>query len=75
MDRTDDTNKTISISILDPNFMFNVMFKGAVTDALEDGTIDEAEAATYVTLADIVSADLNKIVDAAVASSDLNLTK
>ena len=75
LDRTDDTNKTISISVLNPHFMFETMFKGAVGNALEAEKITADEAAAYETLAATVLADLNKIVDAAIADSDLGLEK
>ncbi len=75
LDRTDDTNQTISISVLNPHFMFEKMFKGAVGNALEAQKITADEAANYETLAATVLADLNKIVDAAIADSDLGLVK
>ncbi len=75
LDRTDDTNKTLSISILSPQFMFENMFKGAVENAVKDTNLSQTDAAKYQTLAGIVLADLNKIVDAAVADSGLDLKK
>ncbi len=75
LDKADDTNMTIGISVLNPNFMFGTMFKGAVAKALADKKITPEEAKGYETLADIVLDDLNKIVDAAVVDSGLNLTK
>lgn len=71
LDRNDDTNKTISVSILDPEFMFNVMFKDAVSDAMKRGDLTEDEATGYNTLAKIVSDDLNLILDAAIAAQGL----
>ncbi len=71
LDRTDDTNKTISVSVLDPQFMFEVMFKGAVGDAMARGDLNATEAEAYNTLAAVVSADLNLILDAAIAEQGL----
>jgi uncharacterized protein (DUF302 family) len=75
LDRTDESNKTISISILSPHFMFENMFKGAVDNAVRDTNLSQEDALKYQTLADIVLADLSKITDEAVANSGLNLTK
>jgi hypothetical protein len=75
LDRTDDTNKTLTISILSPKFMFENMFKGAVENAVKDTNLSQEEADKYQTLADIVLGDLNKITDEAVANSGLNLSK
>ena len=75
LDRSDDTNKTISISILSPHFMFENMFKGAVDNAVRDTNLSQEDALKYQTLADIVLADLNKITDEAVANSGLDLSK
>lgn len=73
LDRTDPTNKTISISILNPHFMFETMFKGAVDNAVKNTGLTDAEAAKYDTLAAIILDDLNKVVDSAVVASGLNL--
>ena len=73
LDRTDPTNKTISISILNPHFMFETMFKGAVDNAVKNTGLTDAEAAKYDTLAAIILDDLNKVVDSAVDASGLNL--
>jgi len=75
LDRTDDTNQTLSISILSPHFMFENMFKGAVENAVANTGLSQEEAKKYETLASIVLGDLNKIVDEAVANSGLDLTK
>lgn len=75
LDRTDDTNKTISISVLSPKFMFENMFKGAVENAVKNTGLSQEDAAKYETLADVVLGDLNKIVDAAVIDSGLSLEK
>ena len=75
LDKTDDTNKTISISILSPKFMFENMFKGAVENAVQNTGLSQEDATKYQTLADVVLADLNKIVHAAIADSVLNLEK
>ena len=75
LDKSDDTNKTLSISILSPQFMFENMFKGAVENAVKNTGLSQADANEYNTLASIVLGDLNKIVDAAVADSGLSLTK
>ncbi len=66
VDDLDDTNRTMAISFLNPNFMFGTMFEGAIPNALSDGTIDKAGAIEYSTLADVVFADLRMIVDNAV---------
>ena len=71
LDRKDDTNNTISVSILDPEFMFNTMFRGAVADAIKAGDLNETEAAGYQTLAKVVSDDLNLILDAAIEAQGL----
>ncbi len=73
IDETDAGGETIAISILSPNFMFGTMFKGAVEKALSEGKITQDEVASYETLADIVRADLQTIVDAAVAESTLGI--
>jgi len=73
LDKTDPTNKTISISILNPHFMFETMFKGAVDNAVKNLGLTQDEAAQYETLAATVLFDLNTIVNNAVASSGLNL--
>jgi len=75
LDRTDDTNKTLSISVLSPQFMFENMFKGAVENAVANTGLSQEEAAKYETLASVVLGDLNKIVDEAVANSGLDLNK
>jgi len=75
LDRTDDTNKTISISVLSPQFMFENMFKGAVENAVKNTGLSQEDAAKYQTLATVVLADLNKIVDAAITDSGLELEK
>ena len=75
LDRSDDTNKTLSISILSPKFMFENMFKGAVENAVRDTNLSQEDANKYKTLAEIVLKDLNKITDEAVANSGLNLSK
>ena len=59
----------LSISFLNPNFMFGTMFEGAVANALADGTIDKPDAIEYSTLADVVFGDLRMIVDHAVQDS------
>ena len=75
LDRTDDTNQTLSISILSPQFMFENMFKGAVENAVANTGLSQEEAKKYETLASVVLGDLNKIVNEAVANSGLDLTK
>ncbi len=75
LDKTDDTNQTISISVLSPKFMFENMFKGAVEASVARGDINEAEASTYEPLAQVVLDDLNKIVDSALSDSTLAITK
>ena len=75
LDKNDDTNKTISISILNPIFMFENMFKGAVSASVARGDINATEAATYQPLAQTVLDDLNKILAAAIADSPLLISK
>jgi uncharacterized protein (DUF302 family) len=75
LDRTDDTNKTISVSILSPKFMFENMFKGAVENAVRDTNLSQEDAGKYATLASTVLDDLNKIVNKAVTDSGLDLKK
>jgi uncharacterized protein (DUF302 family) len=71
---TKATGSTLSISFLNPNFMFGTMFEGAVANALTNGTIDKPGAIEYSTLADVVFGDLRMIVDHAVQGSTLDLT-
>ena len=75
LDRTDDTNTTLSISILSPHFMFNTIFKGAVENAVKNTGLTQEVADNYKTLPTIVLDDLNKIVNAAVEDSGLDLAK
>lgn len=70
VDDEDDSNQTLAISFLNPNFMFGTMFDGAVDNALANGTIDKDGAIEYSTLADVVFADLRMIVDSAVQDHD-----
>ncbi|WP_345986603.1 DUF302 domain-containing protein [Sulfurimonas sp. HSL-1656] len=74
IDETDESNKTMVISFLNPNFMFGTMFEGAVERAYAAGDITKEEVIEYSTLAEVVFGDLRLIVDAAVQASDLNLT-
>ena len=74
VDETDDTNQTIAISFLNPNFMFGTMFEGAVASAFENGDLTKAEVIEYSTLADVVFGDLRMVVDHAVQGSTLGLT-
>ncbi|MEJ2500855.1 MAG: DUF302 domain-containing protein [Campylobacterales bacterium] len=73
IDETDESNKTMAISFLNPNFMFGTMFKGAVEQAYADGTITKEEVVEYSTLAEVVFGDLRLIVDSAVQDSSLGL--
>jgi len=75
LDKSDESNKTLSISILSPQFMFETMFKGAVENAVANRGLSQEEAKKYETLASIVIDDLNKIVDEAVLNSGLALVK
>jgi len=75
LDRNDESNKTLSISILSPKFMFQNMFKGAVENAVKNTGLSQEDADKYQTLAKIVLDDLNKIVNASVADSGLDLKK
>ena len=70
VDETDDTNQTIAISFLNPNFMFGTMFEGAVQKAFMNGDLTKAEVIEYSTLADVVFGDLRMIVDHAVQDRD-----
>ncbi|MDD2790593.1 MAG: DUF302 domain-containing protein [Sulfurimonas sp.] len=76
VDENDDTNQTLSISFLNPNFMFNTMFEGAVEKALGSGVLTKDDAILYSTLADKVFADLKMIVDQALhnAPQDFDTT-
>lgn len=74
VDETDDTNQTIAISFLNPNFMFGTMFEGAVANAYSNAKLTKAEVVEYSTLADVVFGDLRMIVDHAVQNSTLGLT-
>ncbi len=71
VDETDDTNKTMAISFLNPNFMFGTMFEGAVGDAYMNGDLNKTEVVEYSTLADVVFGDLRMIVDYAVQDQGL----
>jgi len=73
VDETDDTNQTLGVSFLNPNFMFGTMFEGAVENAYNDAKLTKAEVIEYSTLADVVFADLRLIVDAAVQGSALGI--
>ena len=63
----------LSISFLDPNFMFTVMFEGAVTNAVTNGVLTADEAVAYNTLASTVYADLQTIVSHSLATSKYDL--
>ena len=69
VDDNDDTNQTIAISFLNPNFMFGTMFEGAVSNAFANGDLTKADVIEYSTLADVVFGDLRMIVDHAVQDS------
>ena len=69
VDETDDTNNTMAISFLNPNFMFGTMFDGAVSDAYMNGDLNKTQVVEYSTLADVVFGDLRMIVDHAVQNS------
>jgi len=73
VDESDETNQTLSISILNPEFMFGTMFNGAIDSALANGKITEADATEFMSLPGIVKGDLIKIVEHVVAEH--NLTK
>jgi len=74
VDETDDTNHTIAISFLNPNFMFGTMFEGAVTNAYMNGDLNKTQVIEYSTLADVVFGDLRMIVDHAVQDKAPNVT-
>ncbi len=73
IDDEDDTNQTIAISLLSPDFMFGIMFKGAVEAAAAAGDINDAEVAEYMTLAEVVRKDLIKVIEKAIATSTLGI--
>ena len=63
----DENNASkLSISFLNPNFMFGTMFEGAVQEAYDNNKLTKAEVIEYSTLADVVFGDLRMIVDQAV---------
>ena len=66
VDETDETNQTMAISFLSPNFMFGTMFEGAVENAYSGGQLTKDDVIEYSSLADVVFADLRMIVDYAV---------
>ena len=74
VDENDATGKTLTISVLDPNFMFNVMFEGAVPAAVASGKITSDEAIAYNTLASTVFADLKTVVDHVMTNSTYGFT-
>ncbi len=53
--------------------MFNVMFEGAVGEAVASGILTEQQALEYNTLADRVFADLKTIVDFTLQNSTYKL--
>lgn len=69
IDETDDTNQTIAVSFLNPNFMFGTMLEGAVESAYASGDINKTQVIEYSILADVVFADLRMIVDHAVQNN------
>jgi len=73
VDETDDTNETLAISFLNPQFMFGTLFKGAVETAYAGGNITKEEVIEYSTLAEVVFGDLRLIVDSAVQDSTIDL--
>jgi uncharacterized protein (DUF302 family) len=75
LDESDDSNKTLAISILNPNFMLEYMFKDAIKSAIDSGKITQEEARKYDTLASTILSDLNKIADKAIADYTIELDK
>jgi len=75
IDDEDDTNQTIAISMLSPDFMFGTMFKGAVEASAASGDINATEVAEYMTLAEVVREDLIKVIEQAIATSALGIEK
>ena len=73
VDENDATGKTLTISVLDPSFMFGVMFEGAVSNATASGAITADEATAYNTLASTVFTDLKTIVDHVITTSPSGL--
>lgn len=74
VDETDETNSTIAVSFLNPNFMFGTMFEGAVENAYMNGDLNKTQVVEYSTLADVVFGDLRMIVDHAVQDKAPNVT-
>jgi len=74
VDETDETNSTIAVSFLNPNFMFGTMFEGAVENAYMNGDLTKTQVVEYSTLADVVFGDLRMIVDHAVQDKAPNVT-
>jgi len=72
VDESDPT--VLTISFLNPSFMFGTMFQGAVESAYTAGTITRDEVVEYSTLAEIVFGDLRMIVDHAVQNNTLGRT-
>ena len=66
VDETDETNQTLSVSYLSPNFMFGTMFQGAVEEAFATEKITSDQVIEYSTLPEVVFSDLRLIVDQAV---------
>jgi len=74
VDETDETNSTIAVSFLNPNFMFGTMFEGAVENAYLNGDLNKSQVIEYSTLAEVVFGDLRMIVDHAVQDKAPNVT-
>jgi len=73
VDKSDPTGQTVTISILNPEFMFGAMFAGAIESAVALGTITTQEMNDFMNLPSVVKGDLLKIVD--YAAAEHNLTK
>jgi uncharacterized protein (DUF302 family) len=73
IDESDESNKTLAISILNPEFMFMNMFKGAIENGMATGKITETEMNEFMSLPKTVKDDLLKVVEHVV--KEHNLTK
>lgn len=73
IDENDESNQTLAISILNPEFMFMNMFKGAIENGMATGKITQTEMNEFMTLPSTVKNDLLLVVDHVAQAH--NLTK
>lgn len=71
VDENDESNQTLSVSVLNPEFMFGTMFKGAIEKALAERKITEAQMQEYVTLPEVVKNDLLHLLNHVVTEHNL----